>query len=67
MRRKIPRTVIDISGVKLRPGKPNVCRGNGKRGYECCCDECDYVLLCFPEFDTEAPKKQPKRKRKKFL
>ena len=47
---KIPKKVIDVTGVELIPGEPIACPGNGKWGYECCCDECDYFLLCFPEF-----------------
>ena len=47
--------VIDVTGVELTPGEPDVCLGNGEQGFECCCDECDYYLLCFSEFD---PKKQ---------
>ena len=43
--------VIDVTGVELTPGKPLVCLGNGEQGFVCCCDECDYFLLCFPEFD----------------
>ena len=39
------------TGLELTPGKPTVCLGNGEQGLECCCDECDYHLLCFPEFD----------------
>ena len=39
---------MDISGVVLTPGEPTFCLGNGKCGFECCCDECDYYLLCFP-------------------
>ena len=46
-------TVIDITGVKLTPGDPTVCLGNGKQGFACCCDECDFFLLCFPEFDPD--------------
>ena len=57
MSKKIPKTVIDITGVELTPGEPSVCLGNGKQGYECCCDECDYFLLCFPEFDPNNPEK----------
>ena len=49
---------MDITGVELAPGEPLVCLGNGEQGFECCCDECDYFLLCFPEFD---PKKQNKK------
>ena len=42
---------MDVTGVELMPGEPTVCLGNGVNGSECCCDECDYYLLCFPEFD----------------
>ena len=29
------------------------CLGNGQHpGYECCCDECDYYLACFPDWDN---------------
>ncbi len=55
MGKRIPKKVIDINGVELAPGEPAVCLGNGEQGFECCCDECNYFLLCFPEFD---PKKQ---------
>lgn len=28
------------------------CLGNGEHpGIECCCDECDHYLVCFPEYD----------------
>ena len=53
MDNKIKKGVIDITGTELTPGKPNVCLGNGEQGFECCCDECDYYLLCFPEFDPK--------------
>ena len=53
MRKHIPKKVIDITGIELTPGQPAVCLGNGEQGFECCCDECDYYLLCFPEFDPE--------------
>lgn len=30
------------------------CPGNGETaGYECCCDECDYYLICFPDWETD--------------
>ena len=54
MHKDIPRKIIDITGVVLTPGKPDVCLGNGEQGFECCCDECDYFLLCFPEFDSKS-------------
>ena len=54
MSQKIPKKVVDITGVELTPGEPAVCLGNGDRDFECCCDECDYYLLCFPEFYTKS-------------
>ena len=48
---KNPKEAIDVTGVALTPGEPAACLGNGEQGLECCCDECDYFLLCFPEFD----------------
>ena len=53
MSKKIQEKIIDITGVELTPGKPTVCLGNGEQGFECCCDECDYFLLCFPKFDDQ--------------
>ena len=50
MSKKIPnKKETDITGTELTPGDPAVCLGNGKQGFECCCDECDHYLLCFPE------------------
>ncbi len=51
MSKNIKKRVIDVTGVELTPGEPTVCLGNGEQGFECCCDECDYYLFCFPEFD----------------
>jgi len=45
--------IFDNDDVELTPGKPDVCLGNGEQGFECCCDECDYFLSCFPEFDPK--------------
>ena len=53
MDKNIPKKVIDISGIELTPGEPAVCLGNGEQDFECCCDECDYYLLCFPNFDPK--------------
>ena len=50
----IPKKIIDITGVELTPGEPANCLGNGEQGFECCCDECDYFLLCFPEFEPKS-------------
>ena len=52
MSKDISEKVIDISGIELTPGKPDICLGNGEDGLECCCDECNYYLLCFPEYDS---------------
>ena len=49
MSKEISKKVIDVTGIELTPGEPTVCIGNGEQGFECCCDECDYYLLCCPE------------------
>ena len=49
--RKNFKRIVDVTGVELSPGEPDTCLGNGEFGFECCCDECDYFLLCFSEFD----------------
>ena len=54
MSENIQKKEIDFTGVELKPGAPTVCLGNGEQGFECCCDECDYYLLCFPEFDPKS-------------
>ena len=48
---------IDITGIQLNPGENGTnCEGNGtsydKNGnlIECSCDECDFFLICFPEY-----------------
>ena len=51
MSKNIRKKIIDITGIELMPGEPTACLGNGEQGFECCCDECDYYLICFPEFD----------------
>ena len=53
MDKNTPKKEIDMTGVELTPGEPAVCLGNGEQGFECCCDECDHYLLCFPEFDPK--------------
>ena len=63
MSKKLQKRIIDITGVELMPGEPDVCLGNGEQGYECCCDECDYYLFSFPEF---RPKNKKRRSPKGF-
>lgn len=48
--------IIDLSGIILTPSEDGKeCLGNGEsfdkygNRIECCCDECDYFLICFPE------------------
>ena len=54
MNKNMQEKIIDITGVELTPGESAVCLGNGEQGFECCCDECDYFLLCFPEIDPKS-------------
>ena len=58
MEKSIPNKTIDITGVELTPGEPTVCLGNGKQGFECCCDACDFYLLCCPQWDQKSNDKQ---------
>ena len=53
MSNNIPKKKIDITGIEITPGEPTVCLGNREQDFECCCDECDYYLLCFPVFDLK--------------
>ena len=53
MSREIPKKAIDVTGIELTPGEPDICLGNGEQGFECCCDECDYLLLCSTKFESE--------------
>ena len=45
--------IMDPTGVPLRPSwQGRRCKGNGFHPeYECCCDECDYFLGCYPQYD----------------
>ena len=53
MNKNIQKKVTYITGTELTPGGPTVCPGNGEQGFECCCDECDYYLICFQKFDPK--------------
>lgn len=51
--------IIDVTGTPLTPSRQGrKCLGNGEHPeYECCCDNCNYFLYCFPQYDwrlTEA-------------
>ena len=50
---KQPAEIDPCTGIRLKPGLLGQdCPGNGKHPeQECCCDECDHFLLCFPEWD----------------
>ncbi len=48
--------IVDVTGIVLTPGyNGEKCLGNGKHKTRsgkiivCCCDECDYLLLCYPD------------------
>ena len=47
--------MIDITGIELTPGdRGENCLGNGlHEGYECCCDECNYMMCCLPTHTKE--------------
>ncbi len=51
----MPKDMIDPTGILLTPSfHGEDCLGNGDHPeYECCCDECDYYLDCFPDWDKE--------------
>lgn len=49
--------IIDVTGTILTPGNGGKdCLGNGEHTdenglpIECCCDECEFYLVCFPEW-----------------
>ena len=57
--------IIDETGISLTPSRQGKkCLGNGEHTeYECCCDECNYYLYCFPQFKNMFAKdKKIKRK-----
>ena len=62
MNKNIQEKIIDITGVELTPGNHAVCLCNGEQGFECCCDECDHFLLCFPEFDVQIKEEKDRRR-----
>ena len=46
--------IIDVTGTILTPSNGGKdCFGNGEHIelIACCCDECDYYLDCFPEYE----------------
>ena len=45
--------LIDPTGTPLTPSWHGCdCLGNGQwPGYECCCDECNFYLNCFPDWE----------------
>ena len=49
------RQIIDVSGTPLTPSlQGKHCLGNGEHPqYECCCEECDYFLKCFPQYNKK--------------
>lgn len=42
------------TGAELKPGDPEHCQGNGEDPrFECCCDECDYLIQCAAAWGDE--------------
>ncbi|MBE6805177.1 MAG: hypothetical protein E7526_01440 [Ruminococcaceae bacterium] len=60
---------IDVTGVPLTPSwHGRKCLGNGENpDYDCLCDECNYYLYCFPEFNWQIKKSRFKRRLKKLF
>lgn len=53
----LPANVADLvdptTGVQLTPSWHGVsCAGNGQGPDECCCDQCDWLFACFPDWRT---------------
>lgn len=50
-----PEDLTDPTGTKLTPSwHGQKCQGNGEHpGVECCCDECDFYLACFPDWKEQ--------------
>ncbi len=61
--------IIDSTGTLLTPSRQGYkCYGNGKYPqYEFCCDECDYYLYCFPQFDSHLKRNKFKKWVKNLL
>ncbi len=54
--------IIDTStAIVLTPSfHGENCLGNGAHpNYECCCDECDFYLECFPDWEAYAHSSTP--------
>lgn len=56
--------LADVTGIILTPGEEGKnCLGNGERRdengnlIECCCEECDCYLTCFPNFTKTKTRK----------
>ena len=46
--------IFDVTGAELAPGDREHCQGNGEHpDFEICCDNCDYFLKCYPEYQQE--------------
>ena len=51
----VPALERDVTGTIICPGHPEICLGSGDfPGFECCCDECDYLAHCYPEDEPTA-------------
>ena len=59
----------DAKGTPLTPSLfGRKCLGNGEHlKHECCCDECDYYLYCFPQYNWYLKRNKLKKWVKKLL
>ena len=53
---EIMKAMEEIPNEALTPSPHGqYCQHNGEHpGYECCCDECDFYLACFPDWHPGA-------------
>lgn len=61
--------IIDVTGTPLTPSRQGrKCLGNGEYSeYECCCDECDCFLYCFPQYDWRLKRNKLKKRIKELF
>ena len=61
--------ILDETGMLMTPSRQGKhCLGNGEHPeYECCCDECNYFLYCFPQFDSRLKRNKFKKWIKKLF
>ncbi|MBE7041202.1 MAG: hypothetical protein E7400_04470 [Ruminococcaceae bacterium] len=61
--------IDEETGTPLKPSRQGKrCPGNGSHPeYWCCCDECDYYMHCFPQYEWEFKIKKLKKRIKQLF